>query len=430
MKNLLEPRITDNMDNDIIWHEGETVHRARWHSEAQLPPPKRVVVADDTMSADQAYRYACEGTALLWRGDFQNARQLTQALARRVDQTAGKGAADAGKAAGGKGRGGMPRGMRDMRREQQLPTQSAADAFHRYRMGQAQRARVLGMVLIPFEADHTIPLRRAPDVKTACSQAYGVAPGQYVASLRELLGVIGAHEWRRKGLEIAALGTGNRIHAHYGVFAPVRGEYLALVAEAPLPLAGSVALAFDIGTGTGVLAAMLARRGVAHVVATDNEARALACARDNLKRLGLAGKVEVIEADLFPPASSGRAGLIVCNPPWLPGKPGSPMEHAIYDQESRMLKGFLAGLAERLTSGGEGWLILSDFAEHLGLRTRIDLLAWIEAAGLVVLGRHDAKPTHPKAGDSGDALYEARSKELTSLWRLGVRPESAAAASA
>ncbi len=414
------------MDHEITWHEGETAHRARWHSEAQLPPPRRVVVADDTMSADQAYRHACEGTALLWRGDFQNARQLTQALARRVDQTAGKGAAHTGKGAG-RGRG----GMRDMRREQQLPTQSAADAFHRYRMGQAQRARVLGMVLIPFEADHTIPLRRAPDVKTACSQAYGVAPGRYVASLRELLGVIGAHEWRRKGLEIAALGAGTRIHAHYGVFAPVRGEYLGLVAEAPMPLAGNVALAFDIGTGTGVLAAMLARRGVAHVVATDNEPRALDCARDNIKRLGLAGKVEVMKADLFPPETAGRAGLIVCNPPWLPGKPGSPMEHAIYDQESRMLKGFLKGLAQRLAPGGEGWLILSDFAEHLGLRTRIDLLAWFEAAGLTVLGRHDAKPSHPKAGDAGDALHEARSKELTSLWRLGVRlPSSAAVAPA
>ena len=53
----------------------------------------------------------------------------------------------------------------------------------------------------------------------------------------------------------------------------MRGEYLDLVAKAPLP---SRELAFDIGTGTGVLAAILARRGVKRVVATDLDPRALA----------------------------------------------------------------------------------------------------------------------------------------------------------
>ena len=47
------------------------------------------------------------------------------------------------------------------------------------------------------------------------------------------------------------------------MFAPVRGEYVGLVAEAPLP---SRALAFDIGTGAGVLAAVLARRGVTRII--------------------------------------------------------------------------------------------------------------------------------------------------------------------
>ena len=81
--------------------------------------------------------------------------------------------------------------------------------------------------------------------------------------MRELLGIVGAHEWRKKGVEIAALG--GRIHPHYGVFSPVRGEYIDLVAKAPLPLASN-ALAFDIGTGTGVLAAVLAKRDRKSVV--------------------------------------------------------------------------------------------------------------------------------------------------------------------
>jgi methylase of polypeptide subunit release factors len=287
-------------------------------------------------------------------------------------------------------------------------------------MARAQRARTLGMLLIPFEADHTIPLRRAPAVQAACAEAYGAVTAPYVASLRELQGIIGAHEWRRTGVEVPALGLGVRIHPHYGVFAPVRGEYVDLVEQAPQP---QTKLAFDIGTGTGVLAAVLAKRGIPRVIATEQDARALACARENVERLGLAAQVKVVEvgmAELFPPDAMGNAGLIVCNPPWLPGKPGSPLEQTIYDQDSRMLKGFLDALAKRLAPGGEGWLILSDFAEHLGLRTRTELLGWIEAAGLKILGRLDARPQHPKVFDSTDPLHAARQLEITSLWRLGA----------
>jgi methylase of polypeptide subunit release factors len=162
---------------------------------------------------------------------------------------------------------------------------------------------------------------------------------------------------------------------------------------------------------------VLAKRGVAKVMATELEPRALACAQANFERLGLSDRVELLQADLFP---SGRAPLVVCNPPWLPARPGSPIERAVYDEDSRMLKGFLAGLAAHLAPGGEGWLILSDLAEHLGLRTREELLGWIAAAGLQVLGRIDTRPTHGKAVDATDPLHAARAAEITSLWRLGA----------
>ena len=46
--------------------------------------------------------------------------------------------------------------------------------------------------------------------------------------------------------------------------------------------------------------------------------------------------------------------------------------------------------------------------------------AWIAAAGLAVAGRHDVRPTHAKAFDAEDPLHAARSREVTSLWRLRV----------
>ena len=174
-------------------------------------------------------------------------------------------------------------------------------------------------------------------------------------------------------------------------------------------------LAFDIGTGSGIIAAVLARRGVNRIVATDQDDRALACATENIRNLGLAAAIEVVKADLFPP---GQAPLVVCNPPWVPAQPTSPVEYAVYDPDSRMLRGFLGGLGGHLAAGGEGWLIISDIAEHLGLRSRQELLAWIAEAGLQVIGRLDTRPKHPKAQDAGDPLHAARAAEVTSLWRL------------
>jgi len=400
------------IDPTLHWTESGQARSALWRSERGAPPPKRVVLADDTMTADAAYHLACEGTALLWRGDFQNARQLLQALARRIDKT-------------------PERKKRAQNKATTTPAPAAVpgEAFHQHRQAQAQRARVLGMVLLPFNADYSIPLRRAPDARLACAQAWGTVvrtdgngDGASVASLRDLLGMTSAHEWRKKGVEIAALGDApnNRIYPHYGVFSPVRGEYVGLVATAPLPKAKpgqTERVAFDIGTGTGVLSAVLARRKISRVVATDQDPRALSCARANLEQLGVDQQVQLLEADLFPP---GRASIVVCNPPWLPARPSSPIEHAVYDEGSRMLLGFLAGLAAHLTPHGEGWLILSDFAEHLGLRTRAELLAAIEQAGLTVVGKMDTKPVHSKVADASDPLHAARTAEVTSLWRLAA----------
>jgi len=375
----------------IHWNEAGIDQSARWRSESGTPPPKRVVIADDRITADAAYRLACEGTALLWRGDYQNARQLLQAMTRRAGQKSGK--------------------------NRRLAT-SPGEAFHLHRQAQSQRARTLGMLLLPFNADHSVPLRRAPDVRQACTEAYGAATEPYVASLRGLLGLIGAHEWRKNGVDVAALNA--RMHPHYGVFAPIRGEYVGLVNEVPLPeLTRTRSVAFDIGTGTGVLAAVLARRGIKHIIATDQDQRALACARENLTRLGLTAQVDVMQADLFP---EGRAALIVCNPPWVPARPSSPLEYAVFDPDSRMLLGFLNGLAAHLETGGEGWLILSDLAEHLGLRTCAELLAAIAAAGLQVIDKIDVKPHHPRVSDTSDPLHAARAAELTSLWRLKAKP--------
>ncbi len=333
----------------LQWHEGEQLCSARWHSENGIAPHQKIQVVDDTLTADVAYRLACEGNALLYRGDFQNARQLLQAMVRRIDKPSKK----------------STRAYRFTKEKSKSPL----DIFNMHRLSQSQRARILGMLLIQINADHTISLRRAPDVARACFEAYGKQESSYVISLRELLGVISAHEWRKKGVPILARDDEEiRIHPHYGVFSPIRGEYIELVLKAPLPTAlQKNSIAFDIGVGTGVLSVVLAMREVKKIIATDLNERAITCAQANVARFHLENHITILKADLFP---EGKASLVVCNPPWLPARPSSALEHAIYDQDSQMLKGFLNGLNNHLLEGGEGWLILSDLAEHLGLRAR------------------------------------------------------------
>lgn len=393
-------------NSTIDWKEGGQDYSAIWNSENGIAAHKKVVTADDTLTADDAYHLACEGTAILWRGDFQNARQLLQALVRRVDKPSKK----------------SQRVSKKVGKLGEVASQkSAKDIFNQHRLIQSQRARILGMLLIQCNPDHTISLRRAPDISVACHEAYGAAAQSYIVSLRELLGVISAHEWRKNGLPILADGDGEPVyvHPHYGVFSPVRGEYIELMCNAPLPKALETSnIAFDIGVGTGVLSIILAMREVEKIIATDQDDRALACAKENIALLNLDSQIEIVKANLFPP---GKAALIVCNPPWIPARPSSTLEHAVYDPESQMLKGFLVGLKDHLLPQGEGWLILSDLAEHLELRTRQELLGWIEQAGLKVLERVDTRPKHPKAYDESDLLHFARAAETTSLWRLSSR---------
>ena len=391
----------------ISWEEGDVTYACRWRSEKGAPPPKKLIIANDTLTADEAYRVACEGTGIIWRGDYQNAKQLLQAMSRRADKPSKK----------------SIRNQKSTKKQQEglIPlAKPMSEIFHKHRLTQSQRSRTLGMLLIQVNPDHSIPLRRAQDVSQACMAVYGKVTEPYVMSLRDLLGFIGSLEWRKNGMALDAikdLGDG-RIHPHYGVFAPVRSEYIGLLEKAPLPeLLSKQSVAFDIGTGTGVLAAILAKRGIQKIIATDQDERAIECAAENIEGLGIGKQVKLAQTNLFP---DSQAALIVCNPPWVPARPSSPIEYAVYDPDSQMLKGFLNGLKEHLLPGGEGWLILSDLAEHLGLRTRAELLAWIEAAGLKVLGRNDVRPTHAKALDKEDPLYRARAAEVTSLWRLGA----------
>lgn len=384
----------------VRWQTAEGFSSAVWLSANGRPAPKSVIEVDDRLTADEAMKHASQGTAMLWRGDFHGARQILSALDRRASK----------------------------RSTHRAPVSVDSAEFYRIRQARAQRSRVLSLLLVPVEIHSrggSVPLSRAPELGGILEFGYGeelreagvfeaLTEVPAVVSLQELIGVMSAHQWWVKGVEVPSLGA--KIHPRYGTFLPTRHEYVDLVAAAS-PDGGIAAAhtAFDIGTGTGVLAAVLAKRGVRRVLGTDIHQRAVDCANDNFARLGISGSASAHKGSMFP---EGRADLIVCNPPWLPGSAPTSLDAAVYDPGSKMLLDFIAGLPAHLTDGGEGWLVLSDLAELLGLRSREVLLEAISAAGLIVVDRLDTSPRHRKVSDSDDPLHAVRARETTSLWRL------------
>jgi release factor glutamine methyltransferase len=142
-----------------------------------------------------------------------------------------------------------------------------------------------------------------------------------------------------------------------GVFVPrpeteiVVDLALRSVADAADPVA------VDVGTGTGVIAlALKAERPDAEVWATDVSAEAVALARENAERLGLA--VAVVEGDLLAPlpfALRGSVDVVVGNPPYVPPEEAETLPREVREDPPTAVFGDLA-LSERLLEQAAGWL--------------------------------------------------------------------------
>ncbi|HSV08642.1 MAG TPA: HemK2/MTQ2 family protein methyltransferase [Candidatus Binatus sp.] len=109
----------------------------------------------------------------------------------------------------------------------------------------------------------------------------------------------------------------------------------------------------EIGAGTG-LAAVLAARAGAHVIATDIRPEAVACTRDNAARNGVAESVDVRLGDGFAPVTGLRFDLICASPPQMP----TPPERERDDAEAAADNGGLDGwsLLDRLIGEAPGHL--------------------------------------------------------------------------
>jgi methylase of polypeptide subunit release factors len=387
--------------------------------------PLQAVSVNDTTTASTAAQLVRKGKALVYQGDYHNARQLLSAMKRRFLQ-------------------------KETSQRKPPKLRSIKELWLQQRQDTEELAHKLNMLLLQVDTDHQILScrRRAPSgLAQILSAHYGPQTESYVIPLREVVGMIGAYEWEKNGVWIPQIQQ--KLYPRYSVFVPTRCEYLDLLLQPPLPVASSSSSTTDtdvtmleVGVGIGAITAiMMLRRNVSYVIGTDINEAAVHCTQDNLSTLGLAAdRVNIVQADIFPTTATTQSrgtspvDLIVCNPPWLPGNVNTQLDWAIYDPNVSMLRRFLLEARNHLRPDtGEVWLLLSNLSELLELRSRQDLLQMIEDGNLRIEEILETHPVHAKSkldkqkknsnnnksnSKENIRIQKARASEVTLLFRL------------
>ena len=134
-----------------------------------------------------------------------------------------------------------------------------------------------------------------------------------------------------------------------------------------------VRVAFDIGTGSGILAVAAARLWPARVVATDSDPMAVAAAGATVRRNALSGRVRVVLGTGLRArgaARPGRADLICAN---IRARPVAAMAPAC----ARLLRRRGALVLSGLLASEERFVLAAFRARRLRLRCRIFLDPWV-----------------------------------------------------
>ena len=152
------------------------------------------------------------------------------------------------------------------------------------------------------------------------------------------------------------------ICAHGAVFAGTRLDIGTRFLLTFLPEIPAAAKAVDLGCGTGILAAMYARRNPgAEVLATDRSAAAVASAGATARANGLAASITAVQDDAMSTFPAGSADLILLNPPFHLGS----SVHA-----GAGLKLFEAA-GRVLAPGGQLWTVFNSHLRYMPALERL-----------------------------------------------------------
>lgn len=173
---------------------------------------------------------------------------------------------------------------------------------------------------------------------------------------------------------------GLRLRLHPQVYEPAEDTFL--LAENLAVKKGDVAL--DVGTGTGLIALLMARKA-SYVLGVDINPIAVELARENARLNGI-NNVEFRLSDLFENVE-GEFDLITFNAPYLPGEPEEPIDLALVGGETgrEVLDRFIGEVPRYLKPGGVVQIVQSSIT---GVEETLERLKKAGLTAGIVARRH------------------------------------------
>ena len=268
--------------------------------------------------------------------------------------------------------------------------------------------------LLATVASHRLSLEKAPEIGWF-SELYSDTP-DFLLPFPQVQGLNSSWQWFVKGIEIPVLDR--RLFPYYGTYFPTRFEHLELFDAWLQDYEGPRQLACDVGTGCGVLALQLAQAKFARVLATDSNPNAVERVQREIARQPASCPVEVQEADLFG-AECEPLELIVFNPPWIRGAAHSPIDQAIYYDDT-LFERFFDMARQRIAAEGRLVLLFSNLQQTADTSAPHPIQQELEGGGhfaLVDCKRRQAKSASAKT----KRRKRDPANEFVELWELAAR---------
>ncbi|MCP5053323.1 MAG: peptide chain release factor N(5)-glutamine methyltransferase [bacterium] len=150
---------------------------------------------------------------------------------------------------------------------------------------------------------------------------------------------------------------GETFHINKSVLIP-RPETEILV-ERAMGFIKSPSNLLDIGSGSGVIAVLLAKRTGSRVVAVEKSRNALRVLKINVARHNLKNRILPFYADLFP-SQGGRFHMILSNPPYIPEWEWRELDRKVRDfepKEALVAEEDGLGVIRRIAQGAGEYLV-------------------------------------------------------------------------
>jgi SAM-dependent methyltransferase len=262
-------------------------------------------------------------------------------------------------------------------------------------------------LIAPIE-DHRLALVDARPIGFL-AQLYPEHPGFFLPFL-VIQELHGAWLWFEEGTHLAVLG--HRIHPYFGTYVPNRTTHLELFGTWLSQYTGPRTQAVDVGTGSGVLALMLAWGGFERVLATDNNPNAIESVERQLARSKPRPPVELDLCDLLGSDPTPN-DLIVFNPPWMQGEVDDLLDQALYF-EPGLFERFFDQALEKLAPDGRVVLVFSNVIQLVQPNVPHPILSELDRARFRLVSKLQRKVKgSPKPGGG-----RRRTREKVEVWEL------------